>query len=114
MLVAPVLTLSAQPAPYQLRVVQASDGSRCDPFGDPSELGWECDDGSGYIFDFDASTVSLYNPANPDAGITDGPIHMVSMGAVSGGWTDANGCTCSYRLADPYFNNKQVYVTCQG
>jgi hypothetical protein len=87
-------------------------GSPCEPVGDPGELRWQCADGSGYIFDFDAYTVSVYDVTNPDAGITEGPIHIVSMGAVSGSWADAEGRTCFYRLADAYFNDKLIYVTC--
>jgi hypothetical protein len=83
----------------------------CQPVGAASEMRWECGDTTGYIFDFKANTVSLYTVPNPTR-IVDGPIHMVSMGAVSGAWVDSADRQCLYQLVDAYFRNKQINLTC--
>jgi hypothetical protein len=74
----------------------------------------DCGDGTGYIFDIDAGTVSLYTLANDSVTVTEGPIRITATGAVGGGWIDAEARLCFYRLADPYFQNKLVYVKCQS
>jgi hypothetical protein len=83
----------------------------CQPVGAPNALRWECGDANGYIFNFQANTVSLYAVSNPSH-ILEGPIHIVSMGAASGSWVDSSGRQCAYQLVDPYFKNKQINVTC--
>jgi hypothetical protein len=83
----------------------------CQPVGAATEMRWECGDTTGYIFNLQAKTVSLYTVPNPSR-IVDGPIHIVSMGAVSGSWLDSSGRQCIYQLVDAYFQNKQINVTC--
>jgi hypothetical protein len=59
-----------------------------------------CDDGTGYLFDFAPGTVTvaLYDPANPNGGATDGPWAITEVDGLNR-WTDpVNDRSCYYEF----------------
>jgi hypothetical protein len=72
------------------------DAVRADA-ADGSSIHAECDNGVGYIFDFVGLTVSMYDPANPDGGTTQGPLPLAQRGGIGWDWVDpVDGVNCDY------------------
>jgi hypothetical protein len=88
----------------QLETCQATDRE------ETSEFHYTCHDGAGYVFDFGAATVSLYDPASPDSGMTDGPWQLTRSQSGTWDWLDpVRGRACQLALGNHLSN-----VSCTG